>query len=103
MNVGQALLHMAELWDYAQPNDGDYYVLDYVYGLCDTALDMYIERLICETVLGTIRQLIIAEPFHYTPFEVRADGYKWPLTLEGAKARAEWCREQAAKLEKVIS
>jgi hypothetical protein len=93
MDVGQALLHMAELWD--SPKIDEYgrcrkcYVLNYMYGLCNTIRELNRRGLISEEVADDILTMI---------GEVQSCRFKWPLTLEGAKARAEWCRAQVKRL-----
>lgn len=58
------------------------------FGLCEL-IDNYIPHAFHSTMMARIQALP----------DYDLVGYKWPRTLNGAKQRAVWCREQAALLK----
>ena len=84
MNEKEAWLFAAETWDGPDwPK----------HGLCTSISRMYKSELISRRVSDSMLVRVQNEPFH----GLESDLYKWPRTSEGAKQRAQFCREQAAK------
>ena len=100
LTIKEAWLRMAELWD--NPIEGHSYiesyfvpiVLDYCQGLCTTITELVKGKELSVDDSLLMDDIIAALPT--VPMSI--GGYKWPKTLEGAKQRAAFCREQAAKL-----
>ncbi len=89
MTKSEAWLQQAELWDKAEsygPN-GEYRVAKSYTGLCHT-ITRYVED---QSLRLEMKQTFASLPNY------NSIGHKWPLTKEGAAARAAFCRAQAKK------
>ena len=94
LTLKEAWLRMAELWD--NPRESYYgpTVFDCCQGLCTT-----IEELVKKKELSVDDSLLMYDIIAELP-TLYIGSYKWLRNLEGARQRAAFCREQAAKLEK---
>ncbi len=88
----QAWLKLAKDWDGARPDVLGYYFVGWHYGLCVGIGNLGVcGQITSETAIAMKGRLPKLRP---------DTAYCWPNTKAGAKARADFCREQAALLTK---
>ena len=92
----QAWLLLAKAWDKPKKSDGGYCIGRFEFGLCQSIWNMETDRLIDKSTSESMQDKV-SEGWNRKQYTM----FRWPCnTVAGARARAAFCRKQAAKLVK---